>query len=132
MTRTMTSADVVQRGYQAFNEADVDTMNRLLKDDVTWTTPGESTVAGTARGKEAVLAQFGRYGGETNGTFQAQLHAAFESEDGRVVGLHRNVAERDGKKLDTMCCIVFEVEDGEIKSGTEHFFDLYNWDQFWS
>lgn len=132
MTQTMTNADVVRRGYQAFNEADIDTINRLWRDDVTWTTPGESTVAGTARGKGAVLAQYGRYGGETNGTFQAQLHNVFEAEDGRVVGLHRNVGERAGKQLDTMCCIVFEVEDGMVKSGTEHFFDLHNWDQFWS
>jgi ketosteroid isomerase-like protein len=49
-----------------------------------------------------------------------------------VVGLHRNVGERDGKQLDTMCWIVFEVESGQIKSGTEHFLDLHNWDQFWS
>jgi ketosteroid isomerase-like protein len=132
MTTTMTNTDVVRRGYQAFNEADIDTINRLWRADVTWTTPGESTVAGTARGKDAVLAQYGRYGGETAGTFQAQLHDVFEAEDGRVVGLHRNVGERDGKQLDTMCCIVFEIEDGQIKSGIEHFFDLYNWDQFWS
>jgi ketosteroid isomerase-like protein len=56
----------------------------------------------------------------------------FEAADGRVVGLHRNVGERNGKKLDTMCCIVFEIEGGQVKSGTEHFFDLANWDQFWS
>lgn len=132
MTRTMTNAEVVRRGYQAFNEADIDTINLLWKDDATWTTPGESTVAGTARGKEAVLAQYGRYGGETKGTFEAQLQAVFEAEDGRVVGLHRNIGERDGKQLDTMCCIVVELEDGQIKSGTEYFFDLHNWDQFWS
>ena len=132
MTQTMTNADVVRRGYQAFNEADLETIDRLWADDVTWTTPGQSTVAGTARGKDAVLAQYGRYGGETNGTFQAQLRTVFEGDDGRVVGLHRNVAERNGKQLDTDCCIVFEVEDGRIKAGTEHFFDLHNWDQFWS
>lgn len=132
MTQTMTNADVVRRGYKAFNEADVETMIELLADDATWTTPGESTVAGTARGKTAVLTQFGRYGGETSGTFQAQLRNVFEAEDGRVVGLHRNVGERDGKQLDTMCCIVFEVEGGQIKAGVEHFFDLHNWDRFWS
>ncbi len=29
MTQTMTNADVIRRGYQAFNEADIDTINRL-------------------------------------------------------------------------------------------------------
>jgi ketosteroid isomerase-like protein len=47
----------------------------LWADDVTWTRPDESTVAETARGKEAVIAHCCRYGGETNGTFTADLTA---------------------------------------------------------
>ncbi len=131
-TETMTNTEIVRRGYQAFNEADIETINRLWADDVTWTTPGESTVAGTARGKDAVLAQYGRYGGETNGTFKADLKAVFEGDDGRVIGLHHNSATRAGRQLDTDCCIVFEIKNGKIASGTEHFLDLYNWDKFWS
>jgi uncharacterized protein len=131
-TNTMTNADVVRRGYQAFNEADLGTLDALFADDATWTTPGNSTAAGTARGKEAVFAQFGRYGGETQGTFRAALDTVFESEDGRVVGLHHNVGQRNGRQLNTNCCIVFEVREGRIASGTEHFLDLRNWDDFWS
>ena len=129
---TMTNADVVRRGYQAFNEADLGALDAVFADDATWTTPGASSTAGTARGKDAVFAQFGRYGGEAQGTFRADLASVFESDDGRVVGLHRNTGQRNGKLLDTDCCIVFEVEDGRITSGTEYFLDLHNWDQFWS
>ncbi len=131
-TSEMTNADVVRRGYQAFNEADIDTIVRMWADDATWTTPGKSNLAGTARGKDAVLAQYGRYGSETNGTFKALLIDVFEADHGRVVGFHRNVGERNGKQLDTECCIVFEIEDGKVKAGTEFFFDLHHWDQFWS
>ncbi len=46
--------------------------------------------------------------------------------------LHHNSPERNGKQLDTDCCIVFELKDGRIISGREHFFDLNNWDEFWS
>lgn len=129
---TMTNTEVVRRGYQAFNEADLATLDRIIADDATWTTPGNSSAAGTARGKDAVFAQFGRYGGETEGTFRADLLAVFESDDGRVVGLHHNVGHRNGKQLDTDCCIVFEIRDGRVISGTEHFLDLHNWDQFWA
>ena len=132
MSQTMTATELVRRGYQAFNEADLDTLTTLMAEDVTWTTPGESSVAGVAHGRDAVFAQFGRYGGETDGTFRADLKAVFDGEDGRVIGLHHNRGTRDGAQLDTACCIVFEVEDGRITSGTEHFFDLHNWDQFWS
>jgi ketosteroid isomerase-like protein len=39
-----------------------------------------------------------------------------------VVGIHHDSAERDGKHLDTECCLVFEVENGRITGGREHFF----------
>jgi ketosteroid isomerase-like protein len=56
----------------------------------------------------------------------------FTSADGRVIGLHHNSAQRNGKQLDTDCCIVFEVENGRMTSCREHFYDLNNWDEFWS
>ena len=89
-------------------------------------------MAGTARGKDAVIARYGRYGGETWGTFKADLKSVFEGDDGRVIGLHHNSGSREGRQLDTDCCIVFEVADGRLKSGTEYFFDLKKWDTFWS
>jgi ketosteroid isomerase-like protein len=132
MTQTMTNAEVVRRGYQAFNEADLDTLTMLIDERAPWHTPGESTVAGGARGRDAVFAQFGRYGGETAGTFKAELEAVYEGDDGRVLALHHNSGTRDGRQLDTDCCIVFELEDGKVVSGREYFYDLHNWDRFWS
>lgn len=132
MTQTMTNIDVVRRAYQAFNEADLATLTELMDENATWATPGESSAAGVARGRDAVFAQLGRYGGETDGTFKADLLAMFDGEDGRVIGLHHNSGVRDGRQLDTDCCIVFELEGGRVTSGREHFYDLHNWDQFWS
>ena len=123
---------MVRRGYQAFNEADLETLSTLFDEAATWTTPGQSSAAGVARGRDAVFAQFGRYGGETNGTFAADLAAVFEGDDGRVIGLHHNRGARNGKQLDTDCCIVFEVEACRIISGVELFHDLHNWDEFWA
>ena len=37
-----------------------------------------------------------------------------------------------GKRLDVLCCIVFELENGRIVIGREHFYDLYAWDMLWS
>jgi hypothetical protein len=56
--------------------------------------------------------QFGRYGGDTDGTFRADLQQVFTADDGRVIGLHHNSATRNSKQLDTACCTVFEVENG--------------------
>src|SRR3990172_7374179 len=126
------NAEIVRRGYQAFNEADMKTLNELFDDKASWHTPGRSSIAGDRRGREAVFAQFGRYGQETGGTFKAELRLVLADDDGGVVGFHHNSAERAGKRLDTDCCIVFELKNCRFVSGREHFFDLYNWDEFWS
>lgn len=126
------NAELVRRGYEAFNEADLATLTEIMDENASWHTPGRSPIAGHYQGRDAVFAQFGRYGGETGGTFKAELKQVFTSPDGRVIGLHHNSAERNGRRLDTDCCIVFEVEDGRLLSGREHFFDLANWDEFWS
>ena len=130
MSTAEQNADVVRRGYAAFNAADLTTLTALMSESVSWHTPGRSSIAGDHVGRDAVLAQFGRYGGETNGAFKADLTQVFGSDNGRVVALHHNSGERNGKRLDSDCCIVFEVKDGQVISAREYFFDLHNWDAF--
>jgi len=123
---------VVRRAYQAFNEADMDTLIESFDENASWHTPGRSPIAGDHIGRDAVFEQFGRYGNETGGTFKANLKYVASDDEGRVAGVHHNSAERDGKRLDTLCCIVSTLENGRIIEGREHFFDLHNWDDFWS
>ena len=49
-----------------------------------------------------------------------------------MVAIHHNSGERNGKRLDSDCCIVFEVKNGQMVSGREHLYDLHNWDAFWA
>ena len=132
MSQTERNVEVVRRGYEAFNTADMAALTELFAEDAAWHTPGRSPIAGDHRGRDAVFAQFGRYGGDTGGTFRAELQQLFAAEDGRVIGLHHNSGERNGKQLDTDCCIVFEVKDGRIVDGREIFADLHAWDAFWA
>ena len=126
------SAALVRRGYEAFNTADTGALTELFDENASWHTPGRSPIAGDHNGREAVFAQFVRYGGETEGTFKATLQRVLTDEDGRVIGIHHNTAERNGRKLDVYCCIVFEIKDGRLIDGWEYFEDLYAWDEFWS
>jgi uncharacterized protein len=103
------NAAIVRRGYEAFNTGDIATLTRLFDEGASWHTPGRSSIAGSRQGRDAVF-----------------------GEDGRVVGVHHNSAERNGERLDVLCCIVFELKDGRILIGREHFYDLYAWDAFWS
>ncbi len=126
------NAAIVARAYKALNTGDIATLTKLFDQTCLWHTPGRSALAGDRHGRDAVFTQFGRYGGETGGTFRADLLNVLESEDGRVVSVHLSRAERKGRRLDALCCIVFEVEHGRIVIGREHFYDLYAWDAFWS
>jgi len=127
------NAEIVRRGYEAVNNtADPATLTELFDENASWHTPGRSRLAGDALGRDAVFAHFGRYAGETGGTFRADLHRVLTDEDGRVIGIHHSAAERAGKHLDVYCCVVFELDNGRIVEGREHFYDLHAWDEFWS
>lgn len=125
-------ATVVRRGYQAFNEGDMETLAGIFDERSTWHSPGQSSVAGDFDGRDAVFAQFGRYGGDTAGSFRAELRHVVADDEGHVVGIHHNSADRDGKHLDVDCCLSFQVKDGRIVDGREHFYDLRAWEEFWS
>lgn len=129
---TGTNVETVRRGYAAFNAADLKTLSEMFHENASWHTPGRSSLAGDRKGRDAVFAQFGRYGGETGGSFKAELQSAGETDDGRVIAIHRNTAKRNGKQVDILGCLVFEFKDGKILSGTEYPFDVYAWDDFWS
>jgi uncharacterized protein len=126
------NAAIVRRGYEAFNAGDLAKLIELFGANVSWHTPGRSRLAGDIVGREAVSARLGRCLAETGGTFKADLKRVLTDEVGRVIGIHHSVAERDGKHLDVYCCIVFELENGRIVDGREHFYDLQAWDEFWS
>jgi len=126
------NAAVVRRGYEAFNTGDMETLTEVFDENASWHTPGRGILAGDHQGREAALAHFGQYVGETGGTFRAELRNVTADENGRVVGIHRNVGERGGKRLDVDCCLAFEIKDGRIADGREYFFDLNAWDEFWS
>ena len=126
------NAEIVRRGYHAFNTADMKTLTELFDENASWHTPGQGSIAGDRVGREAVFAQFARYGEETGGTFKAELRHVLADDDGCVVGIHHNSGVRNGKRLDVDCCIAFKFKNGRVTNGREHFYDLHAWEEFWS
>ena len=126
------NAELVRRGYEAFNKADLNTLTEIFNEKASWHTPGRGSAAGDYVGRDAVFGQFGRYGGETDGTFRAELRHLLADDEGYVVGIHHNTGKRRGKRLDVDCCLVLRIENGRIVDGKEHFYDLAAWDEFWS
>ena len=123
---------VMRRAYEAFNAGDMDTLIEVFDESAVWHLPGRSSMAKDYQGRDATLAYFGQLGQETGGTFRAELQGLLSDDENRVVGIQRSTADRDGKHLDVGNSIVFELRDGRIVDGREHFHDLYAWDEFWS
>jgi uncharacterized protein len=132
MNDSQKNIESVKRGYDAFNKGDMKTLTELFDERASWHTPGTSPIAGIHKNREGVFAQFGKYGGETAGTFRAELKSVAATEDGRIIGIHHNTAKRNGKQLDVDCCLVFEFKDGKVIDGKEYIYDLNKWDKFWS
>jgi ketosteroid isomerase-like protein len=123
---------IMQRAYDAFNAADMDTLIEIFDESCVWHLPGRSSMAKDYESRDATLAYFGQIGQETGGTFRAELERLLGDDDDRVVGIQRSTADRGGKHLDVHNSIVFTLKDGRIIDGREHFEDLYAWDEFWS
>jgi ketosteroid isomerase-like protein len=56
------NAEIVRRGYHAFNTADMKTLTELFDENASWHTPGRGSIAGDRVGRDNVFAQFARYG----------------------------------------------------------------------
>ena len=123
---------IMRRAYEAFNAADMETLTETFDESAVWHLPGRSSMAKDYQGRDATFAYFARLGQETGGTFRAELQHMAADGDNRVVGIQRSTADRGGKHLDVANCIVFELKDGKVTDGREHFEDLYAWDEFWS
>jgi ketosteroid isomerase-like protein len=125
------NAEVIRRGYDAFNAGDIATLNTLFDDGVRWHSPGRGPMANDYEGREATFTYFGRLGTESAGTFQAKLQHIVASDD-LVIGIHHDHATRGDKTLDTNVSLVFRLKDNKIVEAWEYYDDLYVWDDFWS
>ena len=123
---------IMRRGYEAFNVGDMDTLIEVFDESIVWHLPGRSSMANDYEGRDATLAYFGQLAEKTGGTFRAVLGHLIGDDEDRVVGIQTSKADRDGKHLEVGNCIVFQLKDGRVVDGKEHFHDLYAWDEFWS
>jgi len=123
---------IMRRGYEAFNTGEMDTLVELFDEGMVWHLPGKSSFADDYQGRDATLAYFAQLGQQTGGTFRAELQELVGHDEDRVIGIQRSTGDRNGKHLDVGNCIVFQLKDGRVIDGREHFHDLYAWDEFWS
>jgi ketosteroid isomerase-like protein len=100
------NAVMARRALDAFNTGDMETISKLLADDIVWHEIGR---AEPIRGKAAMQAS----GGEVDYQITATLHDVVANDE-HVVGLVNASATRGGKTLDYRTAEIMHVRDGQI------------------
>jgi len=125
------NAELVRRGYEAFNAGDLETLGELFAEDAVWHAAGSGPLSGTKQGRDAVMAYFGELGARSQGSFQATVQDVVGGES-HTVGIQQTTAESNGKTLDMATVIVFVLRDGQVVEGREFLEDPARSDEFWA
>jgi len=125
------NAELVRRGYEAFNAGDMATLRELFADDAIWYAAGSGVLSGAKQGRDAVMAYFGELGARSQGSFQASVLDIVGGEN-HTVGLQQTHAESNGKTLDVTTAIAFVLRDGQVIEGRELSEDTGKADDFWT
>ena len=125
-----TKEDTVRRGYKAFGEGDMETLGSLYTDDVVQTMPGNNQVSGEFKGRDDVLALYGKLFELSGGTFKADLKSV-KTDGDRIVAVHSAKAQREGKTLDEDETIAFTFAGDKISRLDLSTSDDTAQDSFW-
>jgi uncharacterized protein len=123
--------DILRRGYAAFANGDLDTINGLFADDIVWHVPGHSQISGDYVGKEQVLGFFGRLQETCGGTLRVDVHDLLASDE-HGVAIVSESAERSDRSHLSRATHVFHLRDGQITEVWDAQVDQYSTDEFWA
>jgi len=125
------NAQRIRTIYRLSGGGDIDAFTDALADDVVWHVPGRGVNAGAHRGKEAVLAFFGRVIPGLR-SFRIDVHDILAT-DAHVVVLVRYEHERDDRRFQQLGTEVFHLnENGQIKEFWALIDDTSAFDEFFA
>ena len=105
---------LIRKGYEAFNNADVAALSELIAADAVQHMVGDNLVSGDHKGLENILGMYGKLAELTNGTYGVDVESMFTDGNGKVVVVHRQRGERNGKQLSTRQALIFTVVAGKV------------------
>lgn len=123
---------LARRGYEAFQQGDLDTLGGLMASDAVHHMPGDHFLAGHHKGRDAVLQLYRRLGEETGGTMRVELEGLFADGRGHVISVMTTTAERKGRSMKARGGIFFTIVGGKVTDLDECVEDLDAENEFWS
>jgi uncharacterized protein len=110
------NADVLKRGYEAFNSGDVQTVSEVFADDASWEGPNTPGVpmSGMNEGKEAVLQALGQIG-ENFERFRVSPDEMVEEGGTIVVLSHLEAKTKSGTEIKLPGVEIWRMSDGKAQ-----------------
>ena len=132
MTQEHPNATRIRALFAAFRGADLATIQATIPEDAVWHFPGRrGKLAGSHRGRAAILQFLMSVPQLTNGTFHLELEDVL-ANDTSAVAFFRGSGTRDGKTLDNPTCLRMRLVDGQVVEVWEFVWDLFTVDEFWA
>lgn len=124
------NATLLRELFAAFGDGDIGRIGASFTEDVHWTTPGRSQLAGEFVGREAVLEQLARSGELSGGTYRVAVEDVLAS-DAHASVLYRGTGSRLGRSLDLRHLALYDITAGVISAVRVAPLDQYVFDEFW-
>ena len=116
--------------WDAVSSGDVEALERLSTDDLTWHASGRGPRSGTLRGRDAVLDYLGRLGEDAE-RFDMDLEDVLVGDLVTAV-LYRVIGVRGDRKLDTGFVLILRIEVDRLAEAWAVPRDQHAVDEFWS
>lgn len=121
-----------RREIAVFQSGDLDALRDFFAEDVVWHVGGSHPLSGDYRGRDALIAYFGKVREMTGGSLRLEPDSILASDD-RVAMFTRVTGTRDGRSLDAVLAQIISV--GKDGRWTEYWALADNQEQvdaFWS
>jgi ketosteroid isomerase-like protein len=108
------NSDALKRGYEAFNNGDIDTVREIFAEDISWEGPNTEGVpmSGTHEGRDAVLQGLGAIG-ESFEKFHVSPDEMVEEGGTIVVLSHLTATSKSGNEIKLPGVEVWRMSDGK-------------------
>jgi uncharacterized protein len=119
----MNSSDqlaLAQRFALALATLDEGVLRQICTEDVSWTIPGDSSIAGRNEGVEGILAVQRTL---RKHELKADLLKILHGRDSLVAWLH-DTGDKEGKNLDVNVALLLDLRDNKISGITGHISDV--------
>jgi len=109
--------ELVVGALQAFSANDVDGMEQIVAEDVTYIIRGQSVFSGTYHGRDAMGNVLRRIQEITGGTMAATPEVMLADDEAVMAYLHVTGSRPDGRTYDNYQAYLYGFRDGKLVEG---------------